>query len=137
MPNDNVWRRDLLINLTKQILNNIMATTIKKGELRITDTLNYEVFKNMTEENRTEMVKWRTKEILNRDVVNIYNDSKRKEIPIGDNTLYKVTAEFSVIDFMLNKKGILNARMLCKRDGEDIDVTVREVSYKEIKSHNN
>lgn len=109
-----------------------MGTTIKKGELRITDTLNYEVFKNMTEENRTEMVKWRTKEILNREVVNIYNDNKRKEIPIGDKTLYKVTAQFSVIDFMLNKKGILNARMLCKRDCEDFDVTVREVSYKEI-----
>ena len=109
-----------------------MAVTIKNGELRIIDTLNYEVFKNMTPTNRKDMVKWEAKRILNSEVKNPNNNTIHLELPKGDKTEYKTKAEFTIMDFKLNKIGLLNATMLCKRNGDDVDVVVKSITYKEF-----
>ena len=107
-----------------------METTItKSGELGITDTLNYSIFRNLTSENKTKMVEYRAKAILN------MKDDKGKffyGIPKGDNRKFKVTGTFTVIDFMLNKRGVLVAHMDCQRNGDDVDVVVKSTTYKEL-----
>lgn len=107
-----------------------METTImKSGELGITDTLNYSIFRNLTSDNKTKMVEYRAKAILN------MKDEKGKHyygIAKGDNRKFKVRGTFTIIDFMMNKKGVLSAHMDCKRNGEDVDVQVRLTNYKEF-----
>jgi len=80
-------------------------------------------------ENRKEMVKWRINKILNSDVVNMYNGTMHKEIPMGDKTEYKVIGVFTILDWHINKRGSLIATMRCKRNGKDIDVDVNKIVY--------
>lgn len=105
------------------------TTIIKGGELGITDTLYYEIFKNLTKENIEEIVKRRAKAILN------MKDDKGKYyygIEKGDNRKFKVTGTFTIIDFMLNKRGVLLAYMDCQRNGDNVDVVVNSTTYKEL-----
>lgn len=105
------------------------ATIMKGGELGIMDTLNYEIFKNLTKENCKKMIEYRAKAILN------MKDDKGKYfygISKGDNRKFKVTGTFTVIDFMLNKRGVLVAHMDCQRNGDDVDVVVKSTTYKEL-----
>lgn len=111
-----------------------MAITIKKNELRLTDTLNFDVFKNLTENNRKEMVKHRTQAILNSEVINMFNNTRHLEIPIGDEKEYNVTGVFTILDWQMNKRGALTASMLCKRNGKNMDVVVKNVTYKLFQS---
>lgn len=104
------------------------TTIIKGGELGITDTLNYEIYKNLTKDNIEEMVKRRAKAILNmKDVKNKYYYGIEK----GDNRKFKVTGTFTIIDFMLNKRGVLLAYMDCKRNGDDVEVIIKSTNYEE------
>ena len=107
----------------------MQATIMKGGELGITDTLNYEIFKNLTKDNIKKMVELRAKAILN------MKDEKGKYyygIEKGDNRKFKVTGTFTAIDFMLNKRGMLVAHMDCQRNGDNVDVVVNSTTYKEL-----
>lgn len=107
-----------------------METTISQRELGLTDALNYDVFKNLTESNREKMVAFRTQTILNT------KDEKGRHyygIDKNDKRVFNVKATFTVIDFMLVEHGVLYAYMECQRlNANDIDVKVKSMEYKEL-----
>ena len=94
--------------------------------LGIFGTLNYEMLKDMTMDERKLAVTNRAKEVLSRKT----KDGKGPQIPDDDHDPYDVTAEYTIMDY--NKQGKILATFKAQRTIEGVNIEL--ISFESVTS---
>lgn len=110
-----------------------MATVRRKNEKCVFGTLNWEVYKHLSNDGKKHMVEMETMRILDRK--ELVNDKLIfTGIPPKDKSTYNISAKFIVMDFLLVEKEIVRAYMVCKRmDDGTFDIKTNRIQYEKKK----